>query len=40
MLSRYILDSDDNNIFFDVEGFLSIDEKVDFFNKKKTLIVL
>lgn len=34
-LREILQESDDNNIFFDVESFLSIDEKVDFFNKKE-----
>ena len=34
-LREILQESDDNNIFFDVESFLSIDEKVDFFNNKE-----
>ena len=34
-LREILQESENNNIFFDVESFLSIDEKVNFFNKKE-----
>ena len=34
-LKEVLREKDTNNIFFDVESFLTIDEKVDFFNKKE-----
>ena len=34
-LREILQESENNNLFFDVESFLSIDEKVNFFNKKE-----
>lgn len=34
-LKEILQEKETNNIFFDVESFLTIDEKVDFFNKKE-----